>query len=92
MYAIDIPNRRDLISAAFRILVAKDPIATMKKFEKKYGSEIRDAQAFAYEACGNCMAAKEEDVDFKLSKKFGWKTMRQLRQESIDALKQELSK
>ncbi|QBQ72097.1 hypothetical protein Milano_075 [Agrobacterium phage Milano] len=90
MYAIDIPNRRNLINAAFRILIAKDPITTMRKFEKKYGLEIREAHAFAHEAYGNCMAAKEEDVDNKLSEKFGWKTMRQLRKESIDALKQEL--
>lgn len=89
-YETDIPNRRNLINAAFRILRAKDPIATMNKFKKKYGSEIRDAHAFAYEATGNCMAVLEDRVDVMLSMKFGWKTIDEIKKQSIADLRAEI--
>lgn len=91
IYATNVQSRRDLINCAFRILVAKDPIASMKKFEKKYGSIIRDAQAFAYEVKGTaCMAVCEDEVDAKLSAANGWKTIEQLKAEAYSKLKNDM--
>lgn len=82
-YEQDILARRSMIVAAFRVLEAKDTKAHAKKMVKKYGAIIYKATDCASVSEGNCRAAKEDWVDESLSAAFGWKTIRQLRDESI---------
>lgn len=59
-YATDILSRRNMISAAFRIVSAKDPISHAKKLSKKFGAIIYDAYEAVQIAEGNCLAAMED--------------------------------
>lgn len=88
-YEHDILARRSMIVAAFRVLEAKDTKAHAKKMVKKYGAIIYNATGCAAVAEGNCRAAKEDWVDDSLSTAFGWKTIRQLREEDIKRNREE---
>lgn len=88
-YEHDILARRSMIVAAFRVLEAKDPKAHEKKLCKKYGSILPVAVGFALASTGNCRASKEDSVDESLSLAFGWKTIRQLREEDIKRNREE---
>lgn len=89
-YATDILARRSLIVAAFRVIRCNDFDAALKKAVKRYGSVADDAVAFASIAKGNCMAAKEDDVDSMLSVYFGWTTIAELRRIDMERIKKEL--
>lgn len=59
------------------------PKAHEKKLGKKYGSILPVAVGFAISSTGNCRASKDDSVDESLSLAFGWKIIRQIREEAI---------
>lgn len=90
MVSTDILFRRELIRAGFRVNRAKSPEAMAKKLRKVFGDYLSASALMAATAKGNCMAAMEDDVDARLSAKFGWRSIADLRAASIRKTTEEI--
>lgn len=85
--ANNIKQREAAIYIAQRVLRAVNPTDMAAKLKLSQNSvEMQYVSALAG-AEGNCTAAKERYADQVVSAKNGWKTMDQMREESIAALK-----
>lgn len=91
IYATEYLLRRDMIwkgmSSHDRHI--KDPIAYLNRMEKKFGAIVKEAAGLAYEhLAGNCLAVCEDKVDEALCAKYGWMTIQEWRNVSLERMRQ----
>lgn len=87
-------RREALWSAVMNVLrPAKDPVKAMKRLTKKHGELAGIYHCAAYETQNPpaCIAALEARADEYAARINGWKTLEQIREESLENLRNHIA-